>query len=605
MDSRNLQSEEVPVEELPIIGPYNLQRFTQFCPEDNANWSITPAPRGKRPLAYYPAMGRQHIVYLGTNQLIFSAEPRAIFVSINFYYIVVGQTIYRFDAQFNKINISQGKLATISGNMYFDYLVAGTITFACFTDGVNIYVSREDTESFDILTGIGVPLNPTFIAAFGNRIAVSQGNSSQFNLSIINLGGNAFDANTAFDNGAPTPIIFANEDGIIRQMCVLHNTLYIFTDYTTGVWSNQSVSFVTSSGTVSTFPWKKNTTYSWDFGMADPLSLDVGFDRMVFLAKNKGGLLQVMESSGQHPERISDKAIDVLFQKYANNGGANPFLEGTSDGFIYQFENTIFYRLSAGNYNDYGLLDIQNSSNSIEYNFETKTWKRCIEKNGERNRIKKHIFFNNMHLVTVSQDNTVYQMSGLVYTNEITNPQATDPQGVDAYIAEPFRYERVTPIISEKDYSEFETDYIEIDFVWGDSNIVFSTNPFLNAEFIIDESPGLDGEPVFVIDEQVGADGGPVYMITERGNTPEIGSPFYNKLFKPHIEVYYSDNGGISFFPADVRQFSDMGVYQWRMRWYQLGVSRNRCYKLICVSPVPIVVLGGVMLRRRIGGGAN
>ncbi len=66
-----------------------------------------------------------------------------------------------------------------------------------------------------------------------------------------------------------------------------------------------------------------------------------------------------------------------------------------------------------------------------------------------------------------------------------------------------------------------------------------------------------------------------------------------------------SDDGGVSFFPADIREFSRSGVYIWKMRWYQLGQSRNRVYKLIAVSLYPIVILGAVMNVRRSSGGAN
>ena len=82
-------------------------------------------------------------------------------------------------------------------------------------------------------------------------------------------------------------------------------------------------------------------------------------------------------------------------------------------------------------------------------------------------------------------------------------------------------------------------------------------------------------------------------------------SLFYKNLYNPHIELYYSDDGGVTFHSADVRQFSDLGVYRWRMRWYQLGASRNRVYKLVCVSLFPIVILGAVQNSRRISGGAN
>jgi hypothetical protein len=209
-----------------------------------------------------------------------------------------------------------------------------------------------------------------------------------------------------------------------------------------------------------------------------------------------------------------------------------------------------------------------------------------------------------MHLVTLVNDNTIYNMSGQYYYNETTNPLQPNAQALDAYIADPIRYERVTPIIYEKDYSEFETEYVQIDFVFGDSNISYSIGPFSNAEFIIHEQL-LNGQPQYIIAEQAGTDGQPVFMIAEEGNTPSLSDVIYNTLFKPSIELRYSDDGGISFDSADVRQFAQIGVYSWRMRWYQLGPSRNRVYKLICVSPVPIVILGAVMNVRRISGGAN
>jgi hypothetical protein len=384
-------------------------------------------------------------------------------------------------------------------------------------------------------------------------------------------------------------------------MGVLNTKLYIFTSFTTGIWSNTAAIF---SGTNTTFPWKKNTTYEFNVGLYDPLSLDINFGRMCFLGRNRNGLIQVMASDGGEPKPISSKAINVLFQKYANSiQGLNPFLEGKSIGFLYEYENTIFYRLSAGAYNGEGLLDQNLNANSLEYNFENDSWHRCIELNGERNRIQQHIFFNNTHLVTVLEDQTIYEMTG-IYTNEVRNLAQPNPQEDNAYTVLPFRYERISPIISEDDYSEFETQYVQIDFVWGDSDLTFSTAPFENTTFIIDEQL-RNGDIQYIIAENVGADGQPVFMITDNSNFPAPNDKTYNYLAKPSIELFFSDDGGISFSTADNRDFSQAGAYSWRMRWYQLGASRNRVYKLICVSPVPIIILGGVMNVRRISGGAN
>jgi len=589
------------VEELPILGQYNKQRFKQFSPEDCANWYLVPGEETKRKYAMYPAMGRKHVNYLGINQLLFSGESRGLFRSVKYWYNVVGNAIYRIDANFTIINISGSQVTTADGSVFFSYLTVGMITFACFVDGEHIYVYREDTGQFYTVTDPNAPSPPKYIATFGNRITVSQDESSTFVLSVVNLGGVNFDPTTCFTISMAQ--VFAQENGIIRQMAVLNNTLYIFTDFTTGVWANIPAIF---SGTGVSFPWKKNTTYDWNFGLADDLSLDVNFGQMTFYARNSNGLRQIMTTTGDIPKKISSKAIDVLIQRYANASPySSPFISGDTDGFMYQYEDTIFYRFSAGNYTGTGILDQELTANSLEFNFDAGTWSRCIELNGERNRIQRHVFFNNRHFVSIQGEGTIYEMSGSFYTNDVINSEEQDPQAPDAYTTYPMRYERITPIISQLDYSEFETEYVEIDFVFGDSNISYSDNPFANTQFIIDEQAASDGSPIYVIDEQAGADTQPVFMITEEGDQPSLSETTYNDLFKPTVELYWSDDGGISFHSASQRVFSDMGVYQWRMRWYQLGCSRNRVYKLIVVSPVPIVILGAVMNVRRVSGGSN
>lgn len=606
----------MPVTDLPIIGFYNQQRFKQFDPSDCCNWYIVTDEIGKKKAAMYPTMGRAHIRFLNQNRLIFDEEPRALFKTINYWYAVVNNTILRIDKFYNQVEItSTTKLLTLTGNVFFTTLVAGTVTFACFVDSQKIYIYREDTGQFAIVTDTNAPGNgtngkPGFIAAFGNRITVSIANTNTFVLSEINLEGTSFNPATCFTISSAQ--VFAQESGIIRQMGVLQNTLYIFTDYTTGIWSNIPSSFISAGGVQTSFPWKKNTTTDWDFGMADPNSLDIDFGQMTWLAKNRSGLIQVMTASTQRPDTTSTEAIDVLLQRISNEEKGNPFLEFNADGFLYDYENTVFYRLSAGVYDGSELIDQVSSSNSIEFNYRTGKWHRCIEKNGERNRIKKHVFFNNHHFVTLEGDNTVYEMSGQFYTNEITNPDQTDRQATDAYIKEPFRYERVTPIICAglvdvlvKDgaafYDEFITDYVEIDFVWGEQTFINSTVPYEDAVFIVDEETDSDNNPIYLTDEEDSN----TFIIGEEGNLPALNSPQYHVWYKPHIELYFSDDGGISFQSADVREFSQLGVFQWRMRWYQLGPSRNRVYRLVCVSPSPIVILGANMDVRRASGGAS
>jgi hypothetical protein len=321
---------------------------------------------------------------------------------------------------------------------------------------------------------------------------------------------------------------------------------------------------------------------------------------MAWVAQNSEGLIQPMISLGAQPIPISTQAVDTLFQRLLNDAEGHP-LEGTlnAKGFLYSYENILFYRIVVGNYFETELVDYITDSVSIEYNFSVKEWHRLIEANGGRNRIQQHVYFGGRHLVTVQGDSTVYQM-GAYYTNDITNPLQTSPLLPNAYLTLPMRYERVTPMISEDDYMEFVTEYVEIDFVFGETPFVRQDGNYANTQFIIAEAAASDGTPQFIIDETVSPDGvSPVFVIDEKGNFPQMNEGIYYNYDKPFIELLFSDDGGISYTSADVREFSQIGQYRWRMRWYELGTSRDRCYKLVCVSPVPIVVLGAVQQKRR------
>lgn len=606
---------DTQVLDFPIVGYYDRQRFRQYNPSDCANFLLIPNDLGKKKVAMYPALGRKHVFFQGFNQLQFPVEPRDVFKSVNFWYAISGDRIYRIDKNFNQFDITASTpyFNKTAGDVYFAYLVVGTLTFCGFTDGEALYVYQEpDTTQSGTFTKVTDPLcpaNPTFIATFGNRFVVSGLNSSIFNLSEINMMGASYNSTMCF-HVAGANSLFASEIGPIRQMAVVQNTLFIFTDYKTGIWSNYPSTFLSyqSSGQIVVdFPWKKNTSVEWDYGMADPKSMDQQFNMIVWVAQNSGGIDQVMKSvGGAAPERISTKAIDVLFQRTDNNNQISPFIDLRVSGFLYEYENTILYRLAAGVYNDSQLLDLTSHANAIEFNFDAEQWSRAIESNGARSRVQRHVYFDNRHLVTVQGDSTIYEFSGQFYQNEHRNPAQPNGHANDAYIADPMRYEKITPNITIKNmnqigYAEFITDSVCIDFVFGETPYLNVDAPFKNAQFIILETPATDGDPVYITSENAQQQ----FLIAENSNTPTESDTTYFNWLKPHVSLYYSDDGGITYTYADDLEFSPMGMYEWQMRWYSLGTSRNRVYKLVCVSSFPIVVLGGCMFVRRASGGTE
>lgn len=588
------------IEDLPIFCYYDKQRFTQFGSMDCANWYGIQVDSGKKQQALYPTMGRRHVRFLNENKLVFNSEPRAIFKSINYTYVVDGTTVYQVDRFYNRKTLSIN--VALGTPIWFATLPVGTQVYNMMTDNEHIFVIKENGSSVtaEVVTDPNAPGGadtggkPLYVAAFGNRFVVSLADSPDFYLTQINLAGNA---NTYFSFGSPAQALQARASGVIGQFGVLHNQLYILCDFTTDVWAN-IITQITVGGVTREFPWKLNSSYNFDFGIADPNSLAINFGMMVWLAKNSDGLVSFMMSRGQIPGDISSQAINVLLENSTEEDLLNPFINNTVIGFLYQYENTIFYRASAGNYINFGQLDITESAYCIEYNFETEKWGRSIELNGERNRIQRHVYFNNQHLVTVQDDSAVYEMAGNIYHNELRNTAQSNPQADDAFLKYPFRYELVTKQIYAPDYSEFMDEYVEIDFVFGNKTFYKNAAPYNNTVFVVSEDSTPES-PIYVLSED------DKFVITENSNTPQFDDNHYNALFKPHIEFYYSDDGGETFIYADVREFSPLGAYRWRMRWYELGCSRNRCYRLVCISSAPIVILGGVRLTRRTSGGAN
>lgn len=586
------------IQTLPIFCYFDRQRFTQFGSMDCANWYGISVESGKKKQALYPAMGRQHVRFLNENRLVFNSQPRAEFKSFNYLYVIDGTTVYQYDRFYNRKVLSIS--VSLGGPIWFATLAVGTLVYNMMTDGNRIFVIKENGSEVtaEVVTDPNAPGGsttggkPLYVASFGNRFVVSVANSPDFYLSTINLSGNA---NTYFTiNGVA---LNGRASGVIGQFAVLHNQLYIMCDYTTDVWAN-IITQITVGNVTREFPWKLNSSYNFDFGISDPNSLSVCFGMMVWLARNQDGLISFMMSNGQTPQDISSQAVNVLLENSTHPDTVSPFLTTEVDGFLYQYENTIFYRASAGTFLSLGILDVTDNSNSIEYNFETKTWGRCIELNGERNRITKHVYFNNQHLVTVQGDPAIYQMAGNIYHNELRNADQPDPQAVDAFLKYPMRYELVTQQIFLDDYSEFADEYVEIDFVFGNKTFFRSNAPFINTTFMVSEESTSE-RPVYIVSED------DKFLVADGTNTPSFDDNHYNALFKPHIELYYSDDGGETFLPADLREFSPLGEYRWRMRWYELGCSRNRCYKLVCVSSAPIVILGGVRNTKRVSGGAN
>jgi hypothetical protein len=255
----------MPVEPLPIFCYYDVQRFKQFGAMDCAGWYGLSVASGKKKQAMYPTMGRQHVSFLNQNRLIFNAEPRAIYRSLNFFYVIDGTQVIQFNKFYNAKPIGS---VSLTGQIWFDYLTVGLITYAILTDEKNAFLITENGSSVTmaLITDSNLPANPQFVAAFGNRFVLSIKDTPFFYLSTINATGGV---SAMFSFGSPPAPLFAQASGVIGQFGVLHGLLYIFNTFTTDIWSNTPTT-ITVAGATTTFPWKLNSSYNWDYGIADP-----------------------------------------------------------------------------------------------------------------------------------------------------------------------------------------------------------------------------------------------------------------------------------------------------------------------------------------------
>src|SRR5690606_29021979 len=136
-----------PTESLPIFCHYDKQRFTQFGSMDCANWYGVQAETGKKKQALYPAMGRKHINFFGLNRLIFDAEPRNFFRSIDFFYVIVGTRVFQYDRFYNEKLIGN---ISLTGDVWFDFLPVDNVVYCMLTDGSNIFVITENGTDVDM-----------------------------------------------------------------------------------------------------------------------------------------------------------------------------------------------------------------------------------------------------------------------------------------------------------------------------------------------------------------------------------------------------------------------------------------------------------------------
>lgn len=223
-------------------------------------------------------------------------------------------------------------------------------------------------------------------------ISATQGGAAYTNTTGVAVIGN-FTNNGALQIGS-----ILSHPGNIVACRTLHRRLFLFSDNFTEVWENQ--------GLGTNLPFRRNNSLLIEYGTPSAASIATGFDYMLFLSQDSGGLGSVQQVSGSRVEPVSTSALDYQLSQYA---AAQQVSDAT--GMLLKENGLIFYR-----------LNFTAADNTFVYNVTQSTpvdrlWHEEEMLNESRHIAQTHAYFNGNNYVGAYNSPTWYKISPDVYLN--------------------------------------------------------------------------------------------------------------------------------------------------------------------------------------------
>jgi hypothetical protein len=316
----------------------------------------------------------------------------------------------------------------------------------------------------------------------------------------------------------------------------------LFSTSYTEVWEN--------SGVGTNLPLRRTNGLLMEYGTPSAASIATGFDKMIFLSQDKGGLGAVMEVIGTESIPISNRALDFQLAQYASSQEVSD-----ADGILIKENGIIFYRLNFTAANHTFVYNVSLSNPTTE---EGKIWHEEQVLNGNRHPAQTHGYFNGINYYGHYSLPILYQVDNSFVTND----------------GESIPRIRISRSYVPSVYSRTRIDRFMLDLIQGLPIIT-------NLTGVID----LLTETGFIIDTESLED----ILLESSGNTP-----IYSDI-QPPVFLSISKNGGVSF---GYRQDATMGQtadYAHRTIWRKLGViprGQGFVVKIEFFSQVPFIVLG-------------
>ena len=410
----------------------------------------------------------------------FPGRPIDVCYLDGFFLVANGDTNTFQLSEFNQGMVWSGGSATLTADAATDILTLST-NGDNFATGVPITFTTAGVIPPPLVVGTtyySILLTPA--ATNPAQIKVAATYTDAINGIAIDITGAGTPANTVTVSGQLQLGSMTSHPGTIVACWTLHRRIFLFSQNYTEVWEN--------AGAGTNLPFRRNNSLLMEVGTPAIGSVQVGFDRMFFLAQDKDGLAGVMEVRGTESVPVSNRALDFQLAQYA----ADP-LTGVNDarGVLIKENGLIFYRLNFTLANHTFVLNVSMST------ADSPKWHEEEVLNGDRHPAQTHAYFDGVNYFGSYNKPIFY----IVDANSSTND------------GEAIRRMRIGRQMTPEGYNRLRIDRFQIDVLQGanDAETLIETDLLTeDSEDILTES-GID----IILDDEISVGGeAPIVFLT-------------------------------------------------------------------------------------------
>jgi len=354
-----------------LVGPSYVMKSLPLDAQRTINLFPVADESGKETAALYMTPGLLHLATIGNGpcrKCFSSSNGRA--------FVVSGSGVYEYFE--DNSYILRGDLDQSFGNVS----MAESDLQLAICDGTSLFMFTYATNSFQKVTGTGLPASVGYVESIDGYFVVTENNSGRFFISGI-LDGLSFYA-----------LDFATAESNPDQLLAIANVtgqLYLLGSRGFEVWTNTGA---------EAFPFNRVNGAIGTSGVMAPHTVCINDGVLLWVGQDKYGNGNVFLMQGYRPQRISTEAIELVL-----NYVPNP---SEMKAYMYQSEGHTFYVITGG-----GL------ETSLVFDLTTKLWheRAFLNEDGD---FEQHLAYDLMyafdkHICVDRRNGNIYEMSMSAY----------------------------------------------------------------------------------------------------------------------------------------------------------------------------------------------